>query len=131
MKKVTYGSWVASFVTRMADYLNIVGWEITIEHVSTDKGNCAADIQIDNVYMQAHLATYPLCEVFFHSDPDKLVRILTHELSHILLDPFSDHAIPFLSDTTRPFFTDMLENQTQKLTAVLLKNLPKSIIPPR
>ena len=31
MKKVTYASWVTSFVERMADYLNLPGWIITIE----------------------------------------------------------------------------------------------------
>jgi len=82
--------------------------------------------------MQAHLTTYQMCEEDFKKgDIDHLVLILTHELCHILVDPFHDHAEPFLSDTTRPFFQNMLENQTQKLTAVLLKNLPKSIIPPR
>lgn len=132
MKKVTYASWVTSFVERMSDYLNLSGWEIVVEHISGDKGNCAAEICIDCTYMQAVITTYKLSEEFFNEgDMGKLVRILTHELAHILLDPFSDHALPFLSDTTRPFFTNMLENQTQKLTAVLLKNLPKSIIPPR
>ena len=132
MKKVTYADWVSSFVERMADYLNLSGWEIVIEHVSGDKGNCAAEILIDCVYMQAHITTYRLSEEFFkEGNTGKLVRILTHELAHILLDPFTDHAEPFLSDMTRPVFNDMLETQTQKLTAVLLKNLPKSIIPPR
>jgi hypothetical protein len=56
---------------------------------------------------------------------------LVHELVHLFLDPFHDTILSFLSPSTTPAFMEILEQQTQKLTMVFLKTLPKNLTPPR
>ncbi len=56
---------------------------------------------------------------------------MVHEVVHILVDPFHEAMIPFLSPSTTPHFIETLEQQTQRLTMVFLKTLPKNLIPPR
>lgn len=82
--------------------------------------------------MQATLTIYPMAKADYDSgDLDHLSLVLTHELCHILIDPLHEQMIPFLSDTTRPFFTNTMENVTQRIALVVHKNLPKSLLPPR
>jgi len=135
MKKVTYASWVSTLIENLSDYLNFSGWEISIHQAGEGKApnpNTYACIDIDSTYQMAEITLFPIAKEDFDSgNIDRLAARLVHELVHIFIDPFNSHATPFLSDTTRPFFTSTMENATQKLTMVLLKNLPKSIIPPR
>lgn len=134
MKKITYESWVASFVERLSDYFNLAGWAFEIIHASdprTDKF-VYAKIEVDSVYMLAEITIYPIAkEDFENKRTDRFTKSLVHEFVHIFLDPFHDHATRFLSPATTSSFIDTLEQQTQKLTMVFLKTLPKDIIPPR
>ena len=60
-----------------------------------------------------------------------IVLATVHELVHVFLDPFQDFARPHLSATTTPFFMNIVENTTQRLTMLILKQLPPSLIPAR
>jgi hypothetical protein len=82
--------------------------------------------------MQATLVVYPILrESWEEGDTERVSEVLLHELSHLLVDPLHDHALPFLSEATSPAFLKILENVVQRITGVLLNGLPKSLIPPR
>lgn len=133
MKK--YEKWCSTFIQNLSSYLNLAGWEIMVEFSSDpkqDSEGCFADISCDSTYMIATVRIYPLCrECYDTNNMERLKRVLTHELCHILIDPIHVHILPFLSDTTRQFFNDDMENVTQRISLVVVKNLPKHITPPR
>lgn len=137
MKKLNkYQAWTVQLVENLSSYMNLSEWNIHVdwsEKVSgTDKTDDRAFINADSTYLNANITFLkPVRLDFQKGDIDKIVRTVLHELSHILLDPFHDKMSPFLSDQSTPDFIRVLEQQTQKLTMILLKNLPKELIPPR
>ena len=132
MKK-TYEAWVTSFVANLAGYFNLDGWTIRIEFSDkSDEQGTYAENKINSQYMYSTLTFYKESKEEFESGKlDQLKTAVVHELVHIFLDPFQDYMHPHLSMTTTPLFMNTLEQQTQKLTMVFLKTLPKSIIPKR
>lgn len=135
MKTKPYEKWCSAFIQNLRDHLNLQGWRVTIKfcsHPKKDCEGCYAEINSDSTYMQAALTIYPLAEADFKKgDLEHLSMVLTHELCHILVDPLHCHMLPFLSDTTRSFFMDALENVTQRIALAVHKSLPENLIPPR
>lgn len=131
MKNLAYESWVNQFVENLRNHFNLAGRQLLIEFTSEDNGSYA-DITVRTPYQHAIINVYPTARVDFERGVTKqLVMSLTHEVVHVLLDPFCDCMEPHLSEATKPYFINILEQQTQKLTMVFLKTLPKSLIPPR
>lgn len=137
-----FEQWVSEAVKRLAGYFNFSGWRIEVafkdeskdnsDTFGTSEGIVYAETHVDSAYMTVHVTLYqPAKDDFENNRLDHLAMGLTHELVHVFLDPFRVFATPHLSDTTSPFFADMVENQTQKLTMVFLKTMPKEIFPPR
>jgi hypothetical protein len=134
-KALSYKEWTSRLVSNLADYFNLAGWKIYVRW--DDKG---IEDSGDSIYAMIHVNTpYHFADLTFHppskrdfesKDVGRLVECVVHELTHIFLAPFEDWLDPHLSKTTRPLFENTLESQTQKLTTVLLKNLPDAIIPP-
>lgn len=140
MKKTTYEKWCTAFVKNLSEHFNLAGWRVRLKFSATPKeseereseGCCWAEISSDAIYMQATITTYPkMKQTWKDGDVNRVVEALVHEFCHVLLDPMHEHALPFLSDSTRPMFSKMLENTTQRINAVVLNGLPKSLIPPR
>jgi len=136
MKKITYESWVTSFVERLSEYFNLAGWTLRIKYQDKNeehKGcDTYAEIEVNSTYLFANLVLFPQGKKDFETgNIDQLAMAIVHELVHIFLDPFQDQMHPHLSLSSTPAFMDILEQQTQKLTMVLLKNFPKDLIPPR
>ena len=132
-KPKTFEEWVTTFVERLSDYFNLAGWSINITYQEDNaKDGAYAENKLNSPYMHSTLILYPQAKKDFESgEMDKLVMAIVHELTHIFLDPLHDFVLPYLSQTTTPLFADILEQRTQKLTMVFLKNLPKGTIPPR
>jgi hypothetical protein len=132
MKKQTYEGWVTAFVERLSDYFNLSGWIINVVYSDADKGDTYATADISSPYQFVTLTMYKKSKEDFDSgDPAMLVLAIVHEIVHILLDPFHAWIHPHLSLTTTPLFMDILEQQTQKITMVFLKTLPKKLVPSR
>jgi hypothetical protein len=135
MKNKKYEKWATAFVQNLASHLNLSGWRIEVifcDKTKSSNEECAADINVDSSYMFATLRLYPYTKKAYDDwDVNMLKEIFSHEFVHILIDPLYDHALPFLSDVTRPLFTDTLENVTQRFTRIIMRSLPKNIIPPR
>jgi len=132
-KPKTFEEWVTTFVERLSDYFNLAGWSINITYQEDNaKNGSYAENKLNSPYMHSTLILYPQAKKDFEAgEMDKLVMAIVHELTHIFLDPLHDFVLPYLSQTTTPLFADILEQRTQKLTMVFLKNLPKGTIPPR
>ena len=132
MKKTAYERWVIQFVERLKDYFNLAGWTVGVEFSDEEKGESYAEITVNSVYQTASLHVYKQTKLDFEAGHIATLTMgLVHEIVHIFLDPFQDHAHNFLSISSTPAFMNIVENTTQKLTMVFLKSLPKSLIPPR
>ena len=132
MKKSTYESWVRRLVENLASHLNLSGWTIHLKFSDEDKQDIYAEASTNSVYMSCLITLYRLGKTDFEGEEtDRLIMALVHELCHILVDPFHQEIVPFLSPSTTLNFMNILEQQTQKLTMVILKTLPKNLIPPR
>jgi len=132
VKKVTYESWLTELVGNLQEYFNLSGWRILLKFSDKEeKEGTYAENEVVTPYMFSTITFYKSSRKNFKSgDIDFLVMAVVHEMVHIFLDPFNDYMHPHLSLTTTPLFMNSLEQQTQKLTTVFLKTLPKSIIPP-
>jgi len=130
--EITFEKWVEVFVQNVAEYFDLQSWSIKISHKDEDDGMTYAETHLNSVYLFADIITFlPAKRDFEEGSYDKLAVALTHELVHFFLDPFHVFAQPHLSETTTPFFMNMLETQTQRLTQVIFKNLPEELFPPR
>jgi hypothetical protein len=127
-----YENWIKSLIGKIAEHFNFGGWMIGVEFSDKEKGDSYAETTINSNYQTATIHVYsPAKRDFDAGKMEILLTAMVHELVHIFLDPFHDFASPHLSETTSPFFMNIVEQQTQKLTMVLLKTLPKNLIPPR
>lgn len=131
-KPLSYKKWVTSLVENLSDHFNLHGWTVSVRFSDEEnKDGTYAENEVNSKYMYSTLTFYKQSRKDFEEGKlDYLVTASLHEMIHVFLDPFQDWMHPHLSLTTTPLFMDTLEQQTQKLTMVLLKTLPKSIIPP-
>lgn len=132
MKKSSYEAWVRQLMENLASHLNLAGWTIHLAFSEEDKHDVYAEATINSSYLSSLITVYRLGRTDFDEGKlDRLVMALVHELCHLLVDPFHQEMLPFLSPSTTPNFMNILEQQTQKLAMVILKTLPKKLIPPR
>jgi hypothetical protein len=132
-KPLSYEKWVTKFVENVSAHFDFSGWRIVVEsHNDEDKGGTYAETSINSAYQFATVHLYKAAYKDFQDNkPELLIMSLVHELVHIFIDPFHAWAEPHLSQITTPRFMDIVEQQTQKLTMVFLKTLPKGLLPPR
>ena len=133
MKKLTYEQWVSSFVENLKEHFNLQSW--TFRLVFSDKedsDDAYARTGFNSAYLYATVTFYKPAKTDFETGEfDRLIMATVHELAHVFLDPFHDFSTPYLSKIMSPVFMETLEQQTQKLTMVFLKTIPKNSIPPR
>lgn len=124
----TYEEWVSNFVKAVAEHFDFAGWRIAVEHVGPSADSTYAEAAINSSYLTCNIKVFEAGrEDYAANKMDRLVTSLVHELTHVFLDPFHEMIEPFLSLATRSFFESILEQQTQKLTMVLLKGLPTEL----
>jgi hypothetical protein len=130
---MTYESWITQFVEQLSEYFNLQGWIWKLDFSDEEHPEGAyAATSFNAAYQYANVTFYRQSKEDYESgELERLVLAVIHELTHAFLNPFHDFVEPYLSKTTEPFFVNMLETQTQKLTMVFLKQLPKSIVPRR
>ena len=133
MKNLAYESWVIQFVENLSEYFNFHEWTVGVEFSSeVDKDGAYAENEINSTYLYSTITFFKQSKLDFEAGKlDHLITAVVHEMVHIFLDTFHDRMDQHLSAVTRSLFMKTLEQQTQKLTVVFLKNLPKHIIPPR
>jgi hypothetical protein len=127
-----FEDWVRKLVGNLCEHFDLAGWSVQVKFPEESKDSPYAENSINGTYLGSTLSVYPIAKRDFENgDIDRLVLALVHEVIHILVDPFHDSMLPFLSPSTTPAFMETLEQQTQRLTMVFLKTLPKKLIPPR
>jgi len=127
-----YEPWVKKLVSNLASHFDLAGWTLQVQFPAEQKETCYAENDINSTYLGSTIRVYPLAKKDFDSgNIDRFVMAIVHELVHLFVDPFHESMLPFLSQSTTPSFMETLEQQTQKLTMVFLKTLPKNLIPPR
>jgi hypothetical protein len=136
--KMSFEDWTTEALGRLAGYFNLDGWRLEVEYqekeetlsigTSASLGVVYAKTYVDSTYQAIHVILYKQAKYDFETGNfEQLATGLTHELVHVFLDPLNDFSAPFLSETTAPFFQDILERQTQKLTMIFLKTMPAEI----
>ena len=131
-KPLTYEEWVREFLSRLSSYFDLAGWTARVVFSDEEKEKTYAETSIDSSYQHVTIRVYKTAKEDFESgNMATLTMGLVHELVHVFLDPFHSLMVPHLSESTSPYFINILEQQTQKLTMVFLKNLPKNLIPTR
>lgn len=132
MKKLTYEDWVIKFLTNVAGHFDLGGWNLDVKFSDREKDDTYAEATINSTYQIMTIHVFKKAKEDFESgNMPVLIMALVHELVHSFLDPFHSFVNPHLSEVTTPHFMNILEQQTQKLTMVILKTLPKNLIPPR
>ena len=127
-----YETWVKKLVENLASYFDLAGWTLQVEFSEEEKGTSYAENVINSTYLGSTIHVYPPAKKDFEDgNIDRIVMAMVHELVHLFLDPFHEAILPFLSPSTTLAFHEILEQQTQRLTMVFLKNLPKGLIPLR
>ena len=132
MKKLTYEEWVIKFLTNVAEHFDLGGWNLDVKFSDVEKDGIYAEATINSTYQFMTIHIFKKAKEDFESGKTPVVIMaLVHELVHSFLDPFHSFVNPYLSEVTTPHFMNIVEQQTQKLTMVILKTLPKNLIPPR
>lgn len=132
MDNADFEKWVTEFLSRVAEHFNLQGWGLCVEFSDEMKGDSYAEATVNSVYQHVTVHVYQQAKKDFEAGKmDTLTMALVHELVHVFLDPFHEFVIPYLSPTTSPFFMNIVEQQTQKLTMVFLKTLPENLVPSR
>lgn len=128
-----FETWVTKLVGNLCEHFDLAGWTVQVKFPPEEsKDSCYAENAINGVYLGSTISVYPTAKRDFEAgETERLIMALVHEVVHILVDPFHEAMLPFLSPSTTPSFMETLEQQTQRLTMVFLKTLPENLIPIR
>lgn len=129
---LTFERWITLLVGNICGHFDFGGWTVQIKFADQPNEETYADNKINGTYLGSTITLYPVARQDFESgETERVVLAIVHELVHVFLDPFHEAILPFLSPSTTPAFMETLEQQTQRLTMVFLKTIPKNLIPPR
>lgn len=130
---LSFENWVIKLVRNLCEHFDLAGWTVHVKFPAEEsKDSCYAENSINGTYLGSTISVYPTAKRDFEAgETERLVLALVHEIVHVLVDPFHEAMLPFLSPSTTPAFMETLEKQTQRLTMVFLKTLPENLIPAR
>lgn len=128
-----FETWITKLVGNLCEHFDLAGWTVQVKFPEQEsKDSCYAENAINGAHLGSTISVYPTAKRYFEAgETERLVMALVHEIIHILVDPFHESMLPFLSPSTTPAFMETLEQQTQRLTMVFLKTLPENLIPIR
>lgn len=109
---------------------------MTISFESEDEnahgGRIAAKIRIDDRYLNFRISFYPLvAKLYKEGNYRRIAEITVHEFAHILTEPLYRQAINAQTNMSGEMLEEIRERQTQRMTNVIITNLPKSIYTPK
>jgi hypothetical protein len=123
----SYEKWVESIITQLSGVLNLHEWRIGIEFdVEDEMEGCVGFANIDSRYLTAYIHFTPFArELWKDNRMVVLQEAIVHEVCHLLLNPLHGFAKQAASPQTESQLTDILEQTTQRLTRIVIENLPK------
>jgi len=101
-------------------------WRIEVLFDQTDENpGCVGFANIDTRYLTAHISfTDKARELWNLGDLNLLSECITHEVTHILLEPLHHFARQAASPQTESQLTDILEQANQRLARIVIDHLP-------
>lgn len=113
-------------VARLVVELNLQEWRIGLQFDDKDENpDCAAFTHINVRYMTSYTTFTPYARKMWDEDRmTTLTECITHEITHILLDPLHTFAKQAASPQTESQLTDILEQTNQRLARIVIEQLP-------
>lgn len=129
---MTLKTWVRTSATNLKKYFYLNDWEVNLiwDAVDDEEGGTVASIFTDARYLRATIRIYPkFYEYWKKGDYDRLKEVLIHEFTHILLEPIAELARKAICDSNSFFYSQILEQQTQRTSLIIGRGVPKNIFP--
>lgn len=128
---MTLKTWVRTSATNLKEYFYLNDWSLDLVWNETDEDTEAvASITPDARYLRATIRIFPrFFEFWDKGNIDLLKEAMVHEFTHILMEPIAELARKNASDATAFYYTQILEQQTQRTSLVIGRGIPKNIFP--
>lgn len=128
-----FKDWISKSAANLKSHFYLNDWEMRIvfaDRQPDDMQDGAMCIETDSTYLRFRVTVFPAVYDDWKDGRIEAVReYLLHEFCHIVLDPIYSLAKESMSNANREFYIRTLEQQTQRLMAVIYPNLPKHIFP--
>jgi hypothetical protein len=96
------------------------------EEIIRENMDLSAEIFTDPNYLSAKLTIYnPLYNMWQHKDYKGVLRILVHELCHLLTEPLYRFSNDHISEVEAKHLCDTRERQTQRIANIAYRALNK------
>lgn len=128
MSKPKFETWVVDVISRLSGVLNLHEWRINVlfnQEDPDDIEGTTAWTNIDHRYLSSYIHfTDNAKNMWTEGRMIPLRECVVHEMVHILLNPLHDFAKQAASPLTTDHLTDILEQTTQKVTRIVIEQLP-------
>lgn len=126
-KKKRYEKYVTSLVQRLAPLMLVADWQIRVSFSDTEDAGKEAENALNCRYLTSDITLFPPSYRMFKEGKFRdLCAVAVHELVHILLEPVDRIARSAQCDQTEPFLRDENERAVERLTRVIVSQLPES-----
>lgn len=129
--KLPYRTYVKHLVANLKDYLFLQDWDLMVEfpeQAPAERPDALACVYTDARYLNATIDIFPALKDYYANEPtEETVETLLHEMLHIVTETVHLFAKSAVTPQTAEHLTTASEQQTQRLTRIIMKNLPKSV----
>lgn len=125
-RKPNFETWAIDAVARLSGQLNLQEWRIGLNFdIEDENPDCTAFACINGRYRTAYISFTPNArEMWDDNRMQSLTECITHEVTHLLLDPLHKFAKQAASSQTESYLTDILEQTNQRLARIVIEQLP-------
>ena len=119
---------LAAFYLRNEIYHGEYNAEIVISKTpKEDSPDCAAEIRIDEVYLNFTITVYPKGKAAFERSQREFFLLMAHEICHLLTEPLYLWACSDNRPSEKDRVEEVRERQTQRICNALVNFMPKDI----
>lgn len=123
-----YKKYIRTLVDTLASRMHLQEWNINLKFDAKLDPETAAEIEIDVPYLIAEIFIDKVMRDYYRNkDGYTIAHILTHELSHILVEPIYIFARDAVTNQSSKLLHNVVEQQTQRISRVIDRQLPRSI----
>lgn len=125
---IGYKKFTKNLVNKLKDHFMVQEWDIQLNWVMPEAHKeAAAAIDITDSYLFANLfLSETMQDRWERGHWESFIDTLVHEFSHIITEPLYNIAINGVTNTGSKYLEDTRERQTQRVTNLVLKSIPKS-----
>lgn len=129
--KLPYKTYVKHLVANLKIHLFLDDWDLTIQFPASapsERKDALACVYSDPRYLNATIDVYPALKEYYETEPtEETAQTLLHEMLHIVTETVHLFAKSAVTPQTEEHLTTASEQQTQRLTRIIMKSLPKSV----